>query len=174
MNPRTAEVDMTIAGPHRRPLLRPRARRSPASHRPVQVPAVPVRHRGSPPRLPTRYRQEAVGEGSDRRQVEGEQLGQEARAGPEAEGPDGFRALPGHAPQEAGAIRGAQGSGQDQGLGIIGLISNRSREGWIRGVAGIRTSGMEPDRKTRGGGKDRCIPILHPFWKGCMSHFIAR
>ena len=59
-----------------------------------------------------------MGEGRNRRQVEGQQLGQEARAAGAAERSNGLRPVQGYATQEAAPVRAAEGSCQGQGLSI--------------------------------------------------------
>ena len=111
-----------ILGSRRWPLVRPQAGRPPASGPADRRPPGAFRHPQAAAGFPNRHRQGCVGEGWYRREVEGEQLGQEKGAGRAPEGPDRFRPVQGHAPQEAATIRAAQGPRQGPGLRISACV----------------------------------------------------
>jgi hypothetical protein len=148
---------MMPPGSRRGPLLSIRARRPPPIRPSLQVPPFAAHRRGSQPWRAPCQPEEAVGFLRDRQQVEGVQLGKEARPGCPKKGTDRLRALPGPASQEAATIRGAQVPGQGQGLGIIWwFTARRSTHGGCLDV-GIRLKEMDLDRKRIAAAKGCCI-----------------
>lgn len=148
----TKVLTQSKTGPRRRPLLRFQARPLPPRAPPLQRSPHQHRHPEAAPRRAHRNPPVGVGEGRGRQAVDRQQLGQEEAAAGAQEGPVRLRPLQGHAPQEAEAVRGAQGVGEDQGLRISSV---KERTWWMDGVASGFAASVLVLRFLRGQGKAR-------------------